>query len=339
MFSYIRALKIFIKRALCKPFTIILMLLIPLSAILFRILPEKEMTSTVETGIYIETADQYTEALTDILEEEQDGFIFVICDSKDELTDKVASGIFDCGFILPEDYTEIFINGNTSSKIAMYTSPASMFQYVSMEKLYSSMLKIYAPVMTSRFIESAYGDSYESYIKEHFNEYINNNSVFTINVTGSYKLSDSKQKLNSFPVYEVSGLLIFICGLFGVLQFLRDENKHAYDRLPAGKRFIYCGINIAANIIPAATISYITLIIYGYSANAFKLFIHISIYLFICLLYSLVYRLIFRKYVVYQAALPFIIALSLLLTPTFIDIAEYIPALKMLSMLFAPYFF
>ncbi len=339
MFLYIRAIGIFIKRTLCRPFTILLLLLIPASAVVLRLLPDKEMSVSIKTGILIEQPDSYTDALINILGEEKNEFVFVLCDSKEEITDKVATGVLDCGFIIPNGVYDIFADNDTEKKITMYVSPASTFQYVSLEKLYGSLLKVYAPVMTNDYITDTYDTSYEEYVKKHFEEYMENDSVFSITASGSNKLSPSRQKFNSFPVYEFSGLIIFICGLLGILQFMKDEKNHAYDRLSMKKRYLYCGLNIAAGLIPAAIISSITLIIYGYSVNIFRLLGHILLYTIICLLYSLLYRCIFRTYVVYQAALPVIITLALLLTPIFIDFTEYVPALKLVSVLFAPYFF
>lgn len=339
MISYIRALGILIKRALCKPFTAILVLLIPLSAILIQLIPQNDMSTTIETGIYIENPDSYTDALTDKLTKEKEGFVFVICESKEELINKVSSGILDCGFALPDGYADTFINGKTKDKLTMYTSPSSMFQYIAMEKLYGCMLEIYAPQMTTQFISENFGEAYDDYITERFEKYLNDNSVFTISVTGNQHFTASKQRLNTFPIYELTGLLIFICSLFGVLNYLRDESRHSYDSLSNEKKHIYCIINIAAEVLPAAIIGYITLMIYNSSINAFKLLLHMLLYMLICILYSLLYRLLFRKYTVYQAVLPIIITLALLLTPTFINVTEYIPALKYLSMLFAPYFF
>lgn len=339
MISYIRALGILIKRALCKPFTAILVLLIPLSAILIHLIPLNDMSTTIETGIYIENPDSYADALTDKLTKEKEGFVFVICDSKTELINNVSSGIFDCGFVLSDGYADAFIDGKAKDKLTMYTSPSSMFQYISMEKLYGCMLEIYAPQMTTQFISENYSKAYDDYITEQFEKYMNDNSVFTIKVTGNYHFTASKQKLNTFPIYELTGLLIFICSLFGVLNYLRDESRHSYDSLSNGKKHIYCIINIAAEVLPAAIIGYITLMIYDSSTNAFRLLLHMLLYMLICILYSLLYRLLFRKYTVYQAVLPIIITLALLLTPTFINVTQYIPALKYLSLLFAPYFF
>ncbi len=339
MITYIRALGIFIKRALCKPFTAILMLFIPLSAILVHLIPQKDMSTTIEIGIYIENPDGYAYALTNKLAKETGGFVFVICDSQEELIHHVSSGKFDCGFILPDGYTETFVNVKTENKLKMYTSPSSMFQYIALEKLYGNMLEIYAPLMTNQYISANFGESYDDYINEQFDKYMNNNAVFTINVTGNHRFTTAKQKLNTFPAYELIGLLIFICSLLGVLNYMKDESCHSYDRLSSGNKLIYCIINIAAGVIPAALISSVTLIIYDSSINAPKLLLHMLAYMVICILYSLIYRLIFKKYAVYQAVLPIIITLALLLTPTFINITEYVPALKYLSMLFAPYFF
>lgn len=336
MASYIRAFAIFIKRALCKPFAVILILLIPLSAVLVNFIPQKDMSTTIKAGIYIEKADSYTNDLTYMLTEKEAGFVFVICENRKELTDKISAGQFDCGFVLPDGYGNSFVNHNTDNKLIMYTSPSSMFQHIAMEKLYGCMLEIYAPQLINSFISENYGGSYDNYIDELFEKYMNDNSVFTIKVTGNQNFSASKQELNTFPVYELAGLLMFACALLGVLNYMKDESCHSYDGLPKEKRFIYCIINIAADLVPAAITCYITLIIYNSSADAVKLLLRLILYMGICILYSIIYRLVFRKYAVYQAALPIIIALALLLTPTFTDITEYIPALKYISVLFAP---
>ena len=50
-----------IKRILCKPFMIVVLLLIPLSMLAVSLFPDKSQSTEIVSGIFIEEPDQHTE--------------------------------------------------------------------------------------------------------------------------------------------------------------------------------------------------------------------------------------------------------------------------------------
>lgn len=82
---------------------------------------------------------------------------------------------------------------------------------------------------------------------------------------------------------------------------------------PPEKSRILCK-NIAAGIIPAAIISFISLIIYSGTNGCLNVLLHIAAVSVISLAAALIFRVIFRRYKIFTIALPFIIICTLLLS-------------------------
>lgn len=340
---YLRAFILLSKRALCKPFAIMCLCAMPIISIIFNLIPDKALSTNIKIGIFFEEPGIYDELIMSELSGMEEGLSFVLCDNADYLIDNVTNKTFDCGFIMPNNYSDIFIRSNTTDKISIYTSSSSSFSAIAKEKLYANLLKVCAPLVIMDYMEqSEYFDGLDysdKAIEQYYERYLNDEYVFTIKTSGNNRNHTAYSSLNTFPVYELIGLLIFVCSLLGVLNYYRDEAHHAFDSISRNKRLVFCIINIAAGAIPSAIIGYISLIIYDSTLNPIRLLIHILLYSIICIIYGLIYKIITRKPSVYQAALPVIIVASLLFTPSLIDITDHIGRLKYVSMLFAPYFF
>lgn len=345
MNTFFRQFFIFLKRTLCKPIYCILLLLIPAIAIGVKALPQKAVSTNIKTGIYTYDQDEYTSQIVKQLTANETGFIFVACTSEQELMELVASGELDCGYVLPADFSEAFVADINNSHMNVYTSPATLFVTISNEIVFHQLLQVYAvPIVTNYFssvseFQDALPIDYATYIPDIYEDYMTNNSVFTIvtNSTGDYQ-NDTEQ-ISMFPLYKFVGLLIFIAALFGLMNALKDEDQNIYLRLNKRNRLKFYILNIISNLLPAACIGYLTLLIYGTDKSPAALALHMLVYIIICLLFTLLYRIIFRTYRFYIAALPILLACTLVLSPIFIDLTGFLPVLKFISKLFAPTYF
>ena len=153
------------------------------------------------------------------------------------------------------------------------------------------------------------------YISDRFKGYIENEDIFTIEsgLTGKYSASTDIAP-NNFPVGILVYITLFACSLLGLQNYLRDLDCGAYSILSSRKKAGFCVKNIAAGIIPAAIISFISLIIYSGTNGCLNVLLHIAAVSVISLAAALIFRVIFRRYKIFTIALPFIIICTLLLS-------------------------
>ncbi len=153
------------------------------------------------------------------------------------------------------------------------------------------------------------------YISDRFKGYIENEDIFTIEsgLTGKYTASTDIAP-NNFPVGILVYITLFVCSLLGLHNYLRDLDCGAYSILSSRKKAGFCVKNIAAGIIPAAIISFISLIIYSGTNGCLNVLLHIAAVSVISLAVALIFRVIFRRYKIFTIALPFIIICTLLLS-------------------------
>ena len=315
-------INILIKRILCRPAMIAVLMLIPAALISVRLLPEKKQSTEIVSGIFIEEPDSYTDTFIDSLEDTSTGFIFQIYSNLDEMMDDVASGKLDSGYALPAGFSTSIINCDDSVQINVFTTAGTSFYSVTSESVYSALLTAYAADMSvnmleKRYISDALSSNTDSYIKEfirqRFHGYIENDDIFSINgsLTGKY-VSQDKIVPNNFPVELLIYITIFICALLGTQNYLKDLDGGVYSMLPKSGKIGFCIKNIAAGIIPAAIISVLSLVIYMGITHTYYILIHVAVISALSLAAALITGLILRRYRTFTIAMPFIIICTLL---------------------------
>lgn len=315
-------INILIKRILCRPAMIAVLLLIPMALLTVHILPEKKQSTEIVSGIFIEAPDDYTDTFTGYLYNTTTGFTFQPYDSLSDMKDDVASGKLDAGYSFPADFSKAMIHMDKNVKVDVYTTAGSSFESVTCESVYAALLYAYATDMSVNMLEDRYisdttGTDIEDragrFIRERFNGYIENDDVFSINggLSGKYTSPD-KIVPNNFPAELLIYMTIFICALLGTQNYLKDLDSGVYSILPGHRKLSFCIKNIAAGIIPAAIMSFISLIIYMSSAGILYILVHIAVVSVISLAASMLAGMILRRYKVFTIAMPFVIICTLL---------------------------
>jgi hypothetical protein len=341
----IRQFFILLKRILCKPVNILLILVIPFLAVLVAALPKGETETNVVTGIYTDDTDMQLSNIINQLSANDSGFIFEEISSLEELKDKVISGYYDSGYYIPQGFTDTFKTDTVNSRMDVYVSPSSMFTTVTSEMIYNQLLRTYSPdiiinyAKTNDYISSSYNNAYDSYIDKMYDEYISSPNIFKLesNDTGDYNVKAAG--INTFPLYKLTGFIIFLSALLGMMIYLKDNEKGVYARLSRKKKIKFCAMNIIANMTPVILMAFVTLLIYGTSMSPVMLALHLLFYMVICIVWVIIYRAVFRSYRVYVSGIPITIICTLILSPVFIDMTKYLWVLKFVSYIFPTTYF
>lgn len=301
---------------------IAVLMIVPAALFIICLLPEKKQTTEIISGICFEETDTHTDIMEAYLTDNSTGFEFRIYDDSSIMQNDVASGKIDSGYMIPYNFTETFIK-ETDNPVVIYTTPGSSFVSVTSESVYAAILMAYASdisadTITRKYpVGSATGYSHEdidNYINEHFMGYMADKDIFTIKTSLSGKYIATNEIVpNNFPVHGLVYIIIFICALLGLQNYLKDLRDGVYAMLPSGGRNTFCIKNIAAGIIPAAILSLVSLSIYDGLRQLGQTLICICLACIICFILTSILRIVFRSYKVFSIALPFIIICTLLL--------------------------
>ena len=146
--NHIRQINLLIKRILCRPAMIVVLLVIPAVLIAVSFLPARKQSTEIVSGVYIESSDEHTDAFLSYLTSTSTGFTFRHYESLKDMKDDVASGRIDSAYMVPDGFSESMIHSDGKRHITVYTTDGSSFQSVSEESVYAALLYAYAADMS-----------------------------------------------------------------------------------------------------------------------------------------------------------------------------------------------
>ena len=193
--NHIRQINLLIKRILCRPAMIVVLLVIPAVLIAVSFLPARKQSTEIVSGVYIESSDEHTDAFLSYLTSTSTGFTFRHYESLKDMKDDVASGRIDSAYMVPDGFSESMIHSDGKRHITVYTTDGSSFQSVSEESVYAALLYAYAADMSVCMLQDRYlanvpydETQMSEYISDRFKGYIENEDIFTIEsgLTGKY---------------------------------------------------------------------------------------------------------------------------------------------------------
>lgn len=345
----LRQYLILLKRGSKKIINLLFMISIPLVALYVKSLPAAEKGTVFICGYYMEDDSPYLDSVSNVLTEYQSKyqscFLFESCSSVTELKEQVASGKYDCGYVFETGFADAFVSDTKNSHILLYTTPSSMYPTIFSEIIFDKVLSAFSPAIASHYLETNaytgmfYSEDYADYLKQQYDDYMNSDSVFKLSVNQPGTYQGEPGTIDLFPVHEITGFILFLSALIGLLAFLKDTEQGVYARLSATKRLTFCILNILANMTPAFISGFITLLLYEGTGQVFLFSIKMLGYISLCILFCLVCLLLFRQYKRFVSALPVIVISCLIFSPIFIDLQQYAPILKYIAYLFPTTFF
>ena len=183
--NHIRQINLLIKRILCRPAMIVVLLVIPAVLIAVSFLPARKQSTEIVSGVYIESSDEHTDAFLSYLTSTSTGFTFRHYESLKDMKDDVASGRIDSAYMVPDGFSESMIHSDGKRHITVYTTDGSSFQSVSEESVYAALLYAYAADMSVCMLQDRYlanvpydETQMSEYISDRFKGYIENEDIF-----------------------------------------------------------------------------------------------------------------------------------------------------------------
>lgn len=332
---------LFVKRQLKRPSMIFILLFMVIMSAALRLM-SMDITAGMQVGFYINEDSDIINSLTS-----HDGMIkFISYDSRDALEADVKSGSLQCGYVFSDDFYDSIISGQYKKVIELIEPPENVTSLLSnvimlatvMENMASHMLVTDA---ISQDFFANISDSEFDKLKETYDLYASNGSTFSFDYNALYEdYTGSSKTINIFsylitPVKGIVAIFVFVTSLTGGASWFKDNDSFSYANIPLNKRPALKLLVIAIPTIMAATAGYISLIVAGIAENPLHELYVMVVYSLLCIVFSYVLTAIVRENL-FLALIPVFILGSVVCSPIFFNLANLIPAMKILQNLFMP---
>lgn len=338
-----RLLLLIAKDYLRRPFIWCIVLFMPILAILIDANKESINSHAITVGYYLEESS--AEELTKL----KDGFAnydglyeFVPYDSVDLLKSHVARGKLECGYQIPADIFTLIKDKKAKDSITVYTSPATTMDMMLNETVFSLIFPI---VSNSRLIDYMINDSnIASFftdgsidikeIEPMFKTRMTDGSTFYVNYDGqTSEFRISTESLLLSPLKGLTAILILLAAFSGALNYYKEAENPVFKVIKV--RFVYILIPTIYALISAFISQFLNINTTNYTHNTIALIL----YSLACVIFVFILTFIIKSPVLFASFIPIFLLGCIALTPIFVDIASFIPALKPASFLFLPYYY
>lgn len=330
----LRLITLTIKQTIKKPAIIGLLLIIPLIAVVIKlIMPTASDELRITALYYLDADNDETENLYDALEDYDGLFVFEPADSKQQLINAVEKGQAECGYIIDSEIYEKMAKHKYRDSIQVVVNDNTTLMPVINETLYSIIFPTATKADVTEYLENDslvspyYKDIFsDDTIDELFDTYFTNGSTFHFEYNGEpddYTFTNESILLS--PLRGILALLILIAGFSGGLAFYKEAENPVF----ALKR-----VRLAFIVVPIILLSIsaiISLIIGGIFTSILTELSALLLYDLLCTVICFIMSLVIKKGSLYAGILPVIILGCLVFTPIIIDLEGLIPILDNLS--------
>lgn len=361
--SYGKQYKIWIcllaKRLWKQPVYIGLLVLIPLMGYVAGIMERGERSGTA-VAVCVEDGEWRDEIIALLTEQEEDSVLrFEFCDDRDQVQRRVAGEEADCGFVIAEKIEEKAAGGSWRKAIEVYETASSSITGMAKERIAGVIFRLYSEERYMEYMGSISEEAAE-YAMEAYETYLMDGRTFGFHYLYDDSYSQYKSDMGDgndnvvsaavFPVKGVFGVLIFIAGMCGMLEYEKDKKEKRFVRLAPNALTYLVDIWIATFFISVAVLVCLWIsegfrscgdifspgrILTVWDAGVWmKQILNLAAYQCIVAGYCVILRVLLRRQELIAASIPILTLGSLVCAPVFIRLGTYLPVFAVLEKLF-----
>ena len=298
----------------------------------------------LNAGIYA-PAGGYAPEIIENIQASESVFTFHIYDSREKLDSDVAAGRIECGFVFDEYFDEKFESGNIRKAIEYLCSPNTTKGAVIQESVYAAFLRSYSRIILEQADGQVFDNSDEARLEkmlEQNEEYIDSSYLFDTNLIKvdcrDYDDEDDETEAaaNDNSVKGIAGLMIFMMMyMYAGKNLTRRGNIKAALKRSDAVWFDFLGIT-ASGIIPVFIMLVIMCFVSRHSTGIWGVAVlsakPVGFILYSALWITCVTRLM-KNRMSYYAGVIVIMVFFLMLCPVFVDLSQYLPAIRYIRIL------
>ena len=276
---------------------------------------------------------------------------------------KVAKGQAECGFVIPSDIGVTMINNKRGQDITVYQSPASSLTPIIQEKIYAALFEVYGGEIFAEYVaetpelkadETAAWEAYRNRLGDgstfHFTyQTVETESEGTESDRDNALAQPQSQGKAALPdVRVLYGFFLYFMLWIGVLDWNKDKERCRYyfGGQPIARFWAASAqmlFPVFVTLLAGAVLQVGSFLLAGRNGqHILDLFGLQNQSLWVAFSHGLLYVLILwgtgwiaqtllpkRQWL--TAAMPVLLLATLVFSPVIIDLAEYVPALKLLQ--------
>lgn len=218
------------KRLMKQPVFVIILLVFPvICTVAGRMSGTREQP--VNIAVYVqESGSGFNEAVVEKLLGDDGILHFYICGSEEKLRDDVAVMRAECGYILPADLESRMRLGENKKLVKTIVSPATISARLVDEVVFSYIFEVYSPEIVADYL-SERGTVDSGAALAAVESHLSDGSAFHFEFNRD---TGNTYEARNFFGSMVEGLFaayIFICGILGTYDSIKDKKRGVYVRL------------------------------------------------------------------------------------------------------------
>lgn len=323
---------------------------------------EKEEGQEVRIAVYSESEGGLEGQLAENLVDEETNsrralFRFYLCGSEEQVKDDVAARRAECGYVFSEALREKLDGKSYRRSIRVYSAPSTVLDALSTEVVFGALMELYDReifvdyVLESQVVKeaaAAWGrqeEEMKAQLKEQsgylYDKWMNNGSTFRFEYGYRSKGGQMQEQAawRIFPVRGIVAVYLFVIGLYSAVMVGYDEAKGLFLPLSRGKRGMCSMAALGAPVFLGGLSCLAALKTGGSLEGLGREILAIGSYGAAVCIFSYGVKKVCRNPHLIGSMIPFLLVGSLVFTPVFFDITQFIPQLGWIERLFLPSYY
>ena len=294
---------------------------------------------SIEIGIVNEDSGNVSKMVENGLYSHNGIIKFVSYKDYNDLIKAVQGNKIMGGYVFKENFSQKILLNENNELVESVSTPNSMIASMSNEIFFSFLMReiSYEELVKDTIDTELFSDLNEEKVRDSLRKYydsnLSNGSTFSVNY--NYKMDDYDRENVTIDIYDyispiivgVVGLMIFISGMCGTVNYYYDKKSGALSLLKQYQRQIVALLEITIPVFIVSISGIAVLLITGMEEHFITASAKYGTYGIIVIIYCYIMKSIIRIKEVYISIIPIFILLSLVFCPVFVNISSIIPEL------------
>jgi len=339
-------LYLLLKKQLKNPVVVAFLIAIPILAAIVDNVSSFKETEKPRVGIVLNDNDYIAKQMYDYLLKGDYAIEFYNAISKEQLENDIMDNKTECGYVIGPNLSKNLKARNFEGAIDLIICKSHFVSATTNEIVFAAMFKAYSPEITINYINSKdefrnYAAEAEELIRKGYEEYLNGDETFRVEFrvidNDGEEIRELEESTGQFPIKQVLMILVYIAGLFGIVQYYMDKEKGTFVTLPKGYKIAGKPLYAFIGSLLFSVSALITLFILGYADSGMDV-LRMFAYVLATTAFAWVLASIVTSARGMISVIPVLLIACLILCPVFINITVYLPFTKYIRALLLPWY-
>ena len=311
-------LYLLVKRQLKNPVIVVVLIAMPVAALIITNTASFKEKEPVRVGIVLEDDDKIAIMTRDYLVNGDYSVQFYEAESQEKLEQDIMNKYTECGYVVGTGLKDKLDSGSYRDIIELIICRSDFVSSMTDEIFFSAMFKAYSPEVAVNYVNSV------DILKKVLDGVQDNGT----------QLED---KTGEFPLRALLIILVYIGGLFGIVEYYLDKNSGTFITLPRMYRVAGKPLYAFISCVLFAVSAMLTLAVAGQLKGAADI-LHMVVYVIAVTLFAWLVAIPVRRANAMISIIPVLLIACLILCPVFINITAYVPFAKYIRALLLPWY-